>query len=336
MLTTLPAGFVTRPATIEDVEAAVNLVNACSIELIGKPEFEADRFRADWSSPSLNPATDLHLVFTRDEKLVGYGGVWDSEPYVQLFGWGNVHPEYMGRGIGTCLARWVEERASQAIPLAPDGARVVLLQSKLSIDTAAQDLLRQQGYQAVRYALRMRIAMGDPSPEPTLPLQITISPFDREKQMQALILAIQDIFKDHWGYVEHSFEDDYAHWVHWIDHNPDHDPSLWFLALDGDEIVGVSLCRPRIAEDPNVAYVNTLGVRRPWRRRGIALALLHHSFGELYRRGRRIVALDVDAQNLTGATRLYEKAGMHVQRQAVTFEKELRPGAELRTQSVEA
>jgi mycothiol synthase len=133
-----------------------------------------------------------------------------------------------------------------------------------------------------------------------------------------------------------TMDDVEAAWVHWIDHDPEHDPSLWFLALDGKEIAGVSLCRSRIAEDPAVAYVNALGVRRPWRRHGIALALLYQSFGELYRRGRWAVALDVDAQSLTGATRLYEKAGMHVQRQAVTYEKELRPGAELRTHSVEA
>jgi ribosomal protein S18 acetylase RimI-like enzyme len=123
--------------------------------------------------------------------------------------------------------------------------------------------------------------------------------------------------------------------VHWIENDPDHDPSLWFLALDGDEIVGMSLCRPKMAEDPGMSYIDTLGVRRPWRRRGVALALLHHSFGELYRRGKRKVSLDVDTQSLTGATRLYEKAGMHVQRQAVTYEKELRPGRDLSTQSVE-
>ncbi len=83
-----------------------------------------------------------------------------------------------------------------------------------------------------------------------------------------------------------------------------------------------------------MGYVHTLGVRRPWRRRGIALALLHHSFGEFFNRGKSKVSLHVDAKSLTGATRLYEKAGMHVDRLSHNYEKELRPGKDLSTQSV--
>jgi GNAT superfamily N-acetyltransferase len=81
--------------------------------------------------------------------------------------------------------------------------------------------------------------------------------------------------------------------------------------------------------------VNWLGVRRPWRRRGLALALLHHTFGECYRRGLQKVALGVDASSLTGATRLYEKAGMHVFRQWNTYQKELRAGKDLTTQKLD-
>lgn len=83
-----------------------------------------------------------------------------------------------------------------------------------------------------------------------------------------------------------------------------------------------------------MGYVHTLGVRRDWRRRGIALALLRHSFGKFYRRGVCKVSLHVDAKSLTGATRLYEKAGMHVDRQSHHYEKELRPGKDLSTRSV--
>jgi GNAT superfamily N-acetyltransferase len=75
-------------------------------------------------------------------------------------------------------------------------------------------------------------------------------------------------------------------------------------------------------------------VRRSWRRKGVALGLLHHTFGEFYRRGKNKVALDVDAHSLTGATGLYEKAGMHNARQSAVYEKELRPGKDLSTQSL--
>jgi GNAT superfamily N-acetyltransferase len=118
-------------------------------------------------------------------------------------------------------------------------------------------------------------------------------------------------------------------------HEEQFDPELWFLAMDGDEIAGMSLCMRQSREDKDMGWVRTLGVRRPWRRQGLGLALLHHSFGELYRLGQSRVGLGVDASSLTGATRLYEKAGMRPIRQFDSFELELRPGRDIRTQQVE-
>ncbi len=80
--------------------------------------------------------------------------------------------------------------------------------------------------------------------------------------------------------------------------------------------------------------VETLGVRRAWRDCGLGKALLLHAFGAFHRRGKHAVRLYVDSQNLTGATRLYERAGMHVERELVDYEKELRPGIELARQSL--
>jgi mycothiol synthase len=100
------------------------------------------------------------------------------------------------------------------------------------------------------------------------------------------------------------------------------DPGLWFLAMDGDEIAGGSLCQ----DYPDEGWVEQLGVRRAWRRNGVGLALLRHTFREFYRRDRRRVGLGVDSQSPTGATRLYRRAGMHVARQLDSYQKELRPG----------
>ena len=76
-------------------------------------------------------------------------------------------------------------------------------------------------------------------------------------------------------------------------------------------------------------------MRREYRQRGLGHAFLQHSFADFYRRGKRKVGLGVDAYNLTGALRLYERAGMHVARVNITFEKELRAGVDLSTQSIE-
>jgi ribosomal protein S18 acetylase RimI-like enzyme len=235
----------------------------------------------------------------------------------------------------------VEARARSSIPKAPEGVRVTVGQMKLDQDTPGRDLLLAKGYALVRHFLRMRIEMDQPPPVPVLPEGVAIRtladlPGTPQERLWAVVHAERDIFRDHWSYVEMPLQEEYDEWRHWIEHDPDHDPSLWFLAMDGDQVVGVSLCTAKTAEDPEMSYVMSLGVRRSWRRKGVALALLHHTFGEFRRRGKRKVALDVDAHSLTGATRLYEKAGMHVQRQSAVYEKELRPGQDLSTQSLPA
>ena len=72
-----------------------------------------------------------------------------------------------------------------------------------------------------------------------------------------------------------------------------------------------------------MGWVEVLGVRRQWRRRGLALALLLHAFGEFHRRGHKRVGLGVDGENTTGAVRLYEKAGMRPGRQWDVYERQL-------------
>ena len=81
-----------------------------------------------------------------------------------------------------------------------------------------------------------------------------------------------------------------------------------------------------------IGWIRTLGVRPPWRKRGLGEALLHHSFGEYYRRGMKTIGLGVNANNPSGAPRLYQKVGMHPASEHVTYEKELRPGRNLNEQ----
>jgi GNAT superfamily N-acetyltransferase len=95
------------------------------------------------------------------------------------------------------------------------------------------------------------------------------------------------------------------------------------------------MARPEWEEDPTIAWIDELGVLRPWRRKGIGLALLHQVFGAFHRRGKYRVGLGVDGGSLTGATRLYEQAGMHVFRQMDAYEKDLRSGKDISTQTLE-
>ncbi len=323
-----------RPATMGDLEAVLTVFNAYSMEYIGKPVLEENELQGEWKMPVFDLETDSRIVLTPSGRLVGYANVWDSAPHVRCYAQVRVHPECVDPSVGEYLRQWVEERARQAIPQAPQDVRVMLFQSVYSANKDGQALLRQRGYRMVRHFLNMAIEMDAPPPAPVVPEGIHIRPFVRDQEAHALVHAIRGAFKDHWGYVETSFEEDYAEWVSWMDDDPSFKELLWFLAMDGEEIAGFSLSYDIVGEGPDVGVIEQLGVLRPWRRRGLALALLQHTFGELYRRDKSTVTLGVDAQSLTGATRLYEKAGMHVRHQRDRYEKELRPGKDLSTQSV--
>jgi mycothiol synthase len=103
------------------------------------------------------------------------------------------------------------------------------------------------------------------------------------------------------------------------------DPTLWFVAREGDEIVGAITCRASTPSAPDTAHVDVLGVRRAWRNRGLGAVLLLTAFAEIRRQAIPAVELVVDSESQTGATRLYERAGMRRLRGFEHWQKELGP-----------
>ncbi len=335
--TSLPEGFTVRGAQIEDVEPVVRLFNAWSQAALQKDEFtETQSVRTEWVSPGFDPSQDIRLVFAPDGEMAGYIEVWTtSNPPIHPWIWGRVHPKYENMGIGTSMLRWGEERALQALERVPEGLRFAL---RVGVDRRAEKsrrLFEDLGYTYIRSSYRMMIELEGPVPEPIWPAGITVRTFNRQTDAEAVYRADVDSFRDHFGVLEQPFEEGFELFKHFELDYEDFDPTLSFLAMDGDEIAGINICRAYSHDDPNLGWVNTLGVRRPWRKRGIGLALLRHSFNEFYRRGKRKVGLSVDAQNLTGALRLYENAGMHVYSAFFLYEKELRAGAEISVQSLQ-
>jgi mycothiol synthase len=105
------------------------------------------------------------------------------------------------------------------------------------------------------------------------------------------------------------------------------DPALWFLAWDGDDVAGVAL--NYVAPATGIGWVDHLGVRRPWRQRGLGMAMLRHAFAAFHARGIREVRLSVDERSQTSATRLYERAGMKTLQHYHVYSKELTANATL-------
>lgn len=334
-MTTLPEGMTAQPMTNETVGNAVNLMNAYSQWLEGKATENVEEAQAMYAQPGFHMETDTQLVTLPDGMVVGIAEFWDMvTPHVRPFGWVRTHPDFFGRGIGTYLKEWAEARAEKMLPTAPEGARVSLLQSALGNDPVGIAFLQASGYVETRHFYNMRVTFESPPPKPALPEGLSIRSM-AEGDERAFFHASWEAFKDHWGVVPTTFEAEYERRMARIKNDPDFDRSLWYAVWDGSEVAGICFNKIKTAEDPDMAWVNTLGVRRAWRSQGLGQALLLHSFGEFYRRGKNKAGLGVDATSLTGATRLYEKVGMRVYREFIQYEKVLRDGKELSTQEVE-
>jgi mycothiol synthase len=333
----LPNGYTSRPARMEDLDEAVEMFNAEARHLIGVDKHIRDEVAVDWQAPGFELETDTRIVCSTEGRLVGYCQVWDLKPHVTIDCWGVVHPDHLNLGVGSYLLDWAQGRAYQAIPKAPPEARVIIKSSTITLNPAAERLFVKAGMQKVRYFFTMVIDLDGQPAEPKWPEGIDIRTLVVDRDEWPLTIAVEEAFRDHWGFVERPIEEEYERWMHFLKNNDDFDPTLYFLAWDGDQLTGASLCWKYANDDPEMGSVDVLCVRRPWRKQGLGLALLLHSFGEFRKRGKLRAGLGVDAESLTGALRLYERAGMHSDpnRTYVAYEKELRPGIELRTQEVE-
>ena len=175
--------------------------------------------------------------------------------------------------------------------------------------------------------MEIDLEAAGPLPEPAWPERITVRSADLARDARAIHQAEADSFSDHYGYAPQPFES----WFYFKAEFQRAEPELWILAMDGDTIAGIALCSSQRQGQPDLGWISTLGVRRQYRRRGLALAILHHAFQLLAARGRKRAGLGVDSESLTGATRLYEKAGMHVVRENHEYELLIRDGKDLRT-----
>jgi mycothiol synthase len=185
----------------------------------------------------------------------------------------------------------------------------------LGDDERAHQLLQSRGYRPARHFYRMTIDLDRPPPHPVWPDGLVAVPVDYSRDAGALHAALDEAFLEEWGHEPENEVDWRAR-----RERAGFDPTLWFVVKDGGEVAAAIISDE---ERFGTGWIAALGVRKPWRRRGLGLALLLHAFGELYRRGQRRIGLGVDAQNPTGATRLYERAGMKVAWSATFFEKEL-------------
>lgn len=287
-----------RPITPDDFQAVVELLAEDEAHVLGRPSRIGVNDLRQWLSRA-NLAEDSRLY--EDEGTACAVG-WCDVGGDTLAAVGVVRPGWKGRGIGGELVARSEGRAHAH-------ATGRIHQIALAPDRAAGELLEARGYRDVRRFYEMAIELAAPPEVPDVPIE----PLHAE-DARAFYEALDESFQDHWEHHSTSFEE----W--WGRHsaNPNLDLGLWFVVRDGGEVAAVARSE---ANRNGGGYVGALGVRRPWRGRGYAKALLLHTFRELYERGIPRVTLGVDADNPTGATHLYERVGMHVELENVVYEK---------------
>ena len=316
----LDPSLTLRSARWTDLNAVAKLSHDVAV-MEGDAMFvmTAEELANAWKDEGFNVERDVFVVETRDGRVVGSEEFYNENGHFKLKADGCVHPEFRGLGIGSSLLEKADERAQAEMELVEPGVRVVIQSMVNNKDEAGHTLLRTNGYSPIRFTWRMEIKLQTAPAPVTFPGGIELRPFIKEEHAVAAWQANNEAFRDHWGSHDRTYED----WAHGIFGNLNFDPTLWMVAWDGNEIAGFSQNRFR----QGIGWVGTIGVRRPWRKQGLGLALLRHTFGEFYKRGMTTIGLGVDAANPTGATRLYQRAGMMVAGEFSLYEKELRAGA---------
>jgi mycothiol synthase len=296
------------PAAAADAAAVTEVLVALESALYGKATFSQADLEDEWSELDLGHDT---RVVRDGDRVVGYGALrdhgelWRAEAYV--------HPDARGRGIGRLIATALEEDA------AGRGARRIQ-NSVFEPDAAARRLLESLGYTAVRVFRELRIELGSPPPPPVWPGGLRVVPFDAERDAPEFHAAHQEAFADHWDHTTR----DFGQWSESHLESERFDPALWCVVRAGDEIAAGTICT---ADTYGGGWVHVLFTRRPWRGQGVGARLLADAFARLWARGEHGVGLGVDVASVTGAFRLYERAGMRPALGWVLYEKGLGDGA---------
>lgn len=314
----LPEGFSIRPASVDDVPGIAAALAASDIDAYGTPDSDESDVKEDWAYRGFDLARDTFVVTRPDGDVAGYAAVFQKQPGQVLEAYGTVHPADRGQGIGRRLLELVEERARAYV--AEEGAdRVVLQQWVIGPDADGHELFSTAGYRVVRHTWQMAIDVDGELREFPCPEGVVVRTLQVGEE-RAVHAAVEEAFHDHWQFAP----DPYEVWFkRTVESSDTFDPELWLLASDGSRLVGLSLSGAHVGE----GYVGELGVVPEWRGRGLGAHLLSRSFVLLKQKGFSRVTLHVDAQNPTGATRLYKRVGMTAEREYALYGRDITPPA---------
>lgn len=314
MPSSLGAGLSTRRAEPGDAKAIADLMTAVDVADGLEPWVSESDVSEDLADPELDIANNTWVVEESD-RPVGYAELWnamDEDAGMEVQGW--VAPTHRGRGIGAYLVDETED-AARAAAARRTKHPVRLWNFIPSVDESARGLLTERGYVVARHFFHMAIDLSEVREPPAPPEGITLRPLDPERDARPLYELIEHAFRQHWNWSSTSFE---SFWRR-VAGRDDFDPELSLIAMRGEAYVGACWNVTKIDR----GWVQDLAVHEDARGRGLGELLLRHTFARFKERGWQRMGLGLDAGNVTGALRLYERVGMHVTRRFDAYEKEL-------------
>lgn len=272
-----------------------------------------------------DPTKDMLFVEMNGE-LIGYSRVWWTQIVdgPRTYGhFAKLVPEWRDQGIRRAMLRHNERRLTKiAATQCVDLERYF---EALSSDGehSWMGLLESEGYKPVRYGFEMVRPDLEEVPSLPLPEGLEVRPV-RPEEYQTIWGAAREAFRDHWGFSEEEWAD--TRFESWQEDDT-FTPDLWEVAWQGTEVAGMVLSFVDVAENRSYGrqrgYTETICVRRPWRRRGLARALIARSLNKLRELGMTEAALGVDAESEHGALQLYESLGYTVTKRWITYRKPL-------------
>lgn len=304
-----------------DYGAIAALITACNVADGIDYIPTGDTLRADYEPRSdIDPLRDFVLAEI-DGRVVGYGEVNRQVRDGVAIYWtlGAVLPAFRRRGIGRAILRANEARGWEIATDHEDRGGRAFGAWVNEHEGGANELVVSEGYEPIRYGFSMIRPSLDDLPAADLPDGLELRPVEPD-QHRAVFEADNEAFRDHWGHRE-ATDDDFATTFQ----SPDLDTALWRIAWDGDEVAGGVLAWIWQAENETLrvrrGWLERIFVRRAWRRRGLATALIASALAGLRDAGMTDAMLGVDADNLTGALGLYEKLGFRVKDRSTNYRR---------------
>lgn len=270
------------------------------------------------------PERDMVFAFHTEEPVAYCRTtmMWEESSNSWIYGWlMHVHHGWKQKGVEEVLVYWLEEQAElnhQTLHLESSGIHSAVIPEE---DRYCQDILQRRDYSPTRYFENMKRDLVD-IPDFPLPEGIHVRPVFPSQYRQVWDANVE-AFQDHWGATippESALQEFISNQIYF-------QPYLWQIAWDGEEIAGMVLNYVVLTENEKRGrlrgYTENICVRRPWRGKGLAKALICRSMKMMKTLGMTEVALGVDSQNISGATNLYYDLGYRSYSRMVVLRKPL-------------